>query len=274
MKGRDTRGHFAIRIDALQRLFMWHFLSGKIPLYLVTEYPKSGGSWMAQMLSAYCGIPFIRNLRPPFLSIRPCVLHGHHLYSPNFKNVFVVIRDGRDVMVSAYYHLLFHNDRNPAWAVEKYRKEVPFDNYESIIANLPSFIEYMVSTYARGLFRFSWSEFVLSWIDKDVPIIRYEDMLHDTVGTLYRAIRGGLGEDADVNKLRRIAGQFSFENLAKRKPGEENPESFLRKGVAGDWKRKFTKKACEVFDYYAGEVLIDLGYEQDRDWIRNWVTES
>jgi len=274
MTSRDTRSHFAIRLDALQRLFMWHFLSGRVPYYLVTEYPKSGGSWVAQMLSAYRGIPFIRNRRPSLLSPKPCILHGHHLYSPHFKNVFVVIRDGRDVMVSAYYHMLFHNDKNPPWAVEKSRKRVPFDDYENVIGNLPLFIEYMFTKHARGLFRFTWTEFILSWIDKDVSIVKYEDMLQDTVGTLRWAIQKGLGEEPDTQKLQRIAHQFSFENLAKRKPGEENQRSFLRKGIAGDWKSKFTREACEVFDHYGGDMLIQLGYEQDRNWVRDWVSAN
>ena len=29
---------------------MVHMLSGAIPLYIVNEYPKSGGTWVGQML--------------------------------------------------------------------------------------------------------------------------------------------------------------------------------------------------------------------------------
>lgn len=268
---RDTRSRLAIRIDALQRLFMWHFLSGKVPLYLVTEYPKCGGSWFAQMLATYLEVPFVRNQRPRLLFLEPCVLHGHHLYSPTFQNVFCVIRDGRDVMVSAYFHTLFHNDKNPPWAVEERRNEVPFNNYENVEKNLPLFIEFMFTEHSQGLFHFRWDEFVSSWINEDAPVVKYEDMLEDAASALYGALEKVTGETPDIERLREIEHQFSFENIAGRKRGQEDTKTFLRKGVAGDWKNRFTQEACEVFDRFAGETLIQLGYEENREWIKDWV---
>ena len=55
--------------------------------------------------------------------------------------------------------------------------------------------------------------------------------------------------------------------MAKRNPGEENKHSFLRKGVAGDWKNHFSKEARQVFNKFAGRELIKLGYEVDVDII-------
>ena len=53
----------------------------------------------------------------------------------------------------------------------------------------------------------------------------------------------------------------SFEKLSKgRKRGEEDPSSFFRKGVAGDWKHVFTQGEREIFDNEAGELLVTLGY--------------
>ncbi len=39
--------------------------------------------------------------------------------------------------------------------------------------------------------------------------------------------------------------------------------------VSGDWTNHFSKKAVEIFDHYAGDTLIDLGYEKNREWINN-----
>ena len=50
----------------------------------------------------------------------------------------------------------------------------------------------------------------------------------------------------------------------------ENISSFLRKGVAGDWKNKFNKEAAMIFDHYAGDMLIKLGYETDHNWINKF----
>lgn len=37
--------------------------------------------------------------------------------------------------------------------------------------------------------------------------------------------------------------------------------------MIGDWRNNFTQEARQVFDYYAGDELILLGYERDRDWV-------
>lgn len=265
---RDNRSHMAIRIDALQRFVMINLLSGKLPIYLVTEYPKSGGSWVAQMLSEYLRLPFIRNRRPPILAPTACVFHGHYLYGKRLKNTLVVVRDGRDVMVSAYYHFLFHNDKNPPWTVEQFRKKLQFSDYDNITENLPLFIEYMFVVHSQGMFRFSWTEFLQSWMQYGVLFIKYEDLLNGAEEALAKALVSLTGEDPDYRKIQEIVQKYSFENLAKRKPGQENVGSFLRKGIAGDWKNKFSRRACEVFDKYGGEMLISLGYEKDNSWIK------
>ena len=67
--------------------------------------------------------------------------------------------------------------------------------------------------------------------------------------------------------LAAVVERFSFANQAQRQPGDEDVESFVRKGIVGDWKNAFTREAAERFDHYAGRELIALGYEQDRSWI-------
>jgi hypothetical protein len=52
------------------------------------------------------------------------------------------MRDGRDVMVSFYYHSLFKNERFNAKLVEMTRKEVSFKDFDNINKNLSAFIEY------------------------------------------------------------------------------------------------------------------------------------
>ena len=97
---------------------MVYGLSGRLPLYVVTELPKSGGSWVSQMLSDYLCIPFPRNRFP---RLETCVMHGHYLFGKRMKNVVVVLRDGRDV-VSYYYHCLFENELNNMRLVQRVEK--------------------------------------------------------------------------------------------------------------------------------------------------------
>ncbi len=267
----DSRPFIAIKIDAFQRLLMWYFLSGTIPYYLVTEFPKSGGSWMCQMISECLSIPFPRNKRPAIKNLgKPCVLHGHLSYNSNFKNVVCVIRDGRDVMVSAYYHSLFHNDRNVHWLVDKRRAELCFSDYDNIKDNLPTFIEYMFSKGSGSVFRYTWDKFNLSWNDKNIPIVRYEDLLDNCAATLQKTLFKLIGKNISYDRISNTVEKYSFKNVAQRNRGEEDCNSFIRKGIYGDWKNKFTRKACKVFDYYAGDALLKLKYENNRRWINSY----
>ncbi len=259
----DRRGWVAIKADALIRWIMWRTLSGRLPLYLVTEYPKSGGTWFSQMLAECLAVPYPQNRMP---RLEPCVMHGHHLYHPAFRNVFCVVRDGRDALCSAYFHVLFDHGINRL-LVRKFRANVPFRDYDRVQENMPAFIEFMFTARDRGPFKFTWSQFVRSWIDKGVEVVKYEDLLADASTTLRRALRNVLGLDVNTERLREVERKYAFEAVARRRPGQEDRRSFLRKGIAGDWREKFSREARQVFDHFAGEELILMGYEPDHTWV-------
>ncbi len=243
---------------------MVYGFSGILPLYVVAEYPRSGGTWFGQILAEYLNIPFPRNRKPAF---RSCVMHGHYLYSPLIKNIFIVVRDGRDVMVSYYFHSLFINDKFNASRVERTRRALRFEDYHDVKKNLPKFIKYK---FTKSIYnRFTWCEFANNWLDKGVTLVKYENLLQDAAREAGRAIENVCGVKADYERLEKAAAKYSFKNQSQRDPGEENRSKFLRKGIAGDWKNYFTKDACEVFDNYAGETLIRLGYEKDKSWIND-----
>src|SRR5215218_4413242 len=101
----------------------------------------------------------------------------------------------------------------------------------------------------------------------DVVHVRYEDLSRDTAGELRRIVFGLTGKQLSPREASAIVEEFSFERQAGRRAGEEDRRSFLRKGVVGDWRHHFSPEAREVFDRYAGEELILLGYERDRTWV-------
>lgn len=260
----NQRSRGVIWLEAAQRAVMWRFLARRLSLVLVTEYPKSGGTWVAQMISDYMRIPFPRN-RPPRLEA--CVLHGHRAFDSAFRNVCVVLRDGRDVVVSAYYHMLFENEKNDHGFVRSNRKKLGFRDFDDIEGNLPSFIEFLFTRRTNVFYNFTWAEFVRGWHDKDVAMLRYEGLRSDPTVELGRAIEKLTGESPDPERLRAAIDRYSFDRVANRKPGEENVNSFIRKGIVGDWRNKFSPEARISFDHFAGQELVLLGYEPDRTWV-------
>ncbi|MEM6299905.1 MAG: sulfotransferase domain-containing protein [Bacteroidota bacterium] len=262
---KDQIAKFSFKINGGIRWLMWNYLTDPLNLVLVSEFPKSGGTWFSQMLADALNIPFPRNRIP---NDTPCLLHGHHLYKKNFGKMIGVVRDGRDIMVSAYHHFLLKNDKNTDYAINFYRQRVPFDDYDNIEANMSAFIIYMFEGYAKRPRYFDWSEFTSQCIDDpNICLIKYEDLLKQASEKLNEAISFLGYPSVKEKQLDKIVEAYSFKNLTKRKPGEESKQSFLRKGVAGDWKNYFNHESRQVFDQYGGETLIKLGYEKDNKWV-------
>ena len=96
--------------------------------------------------------------------------------------------------------------------------------------------------------------------------VRYEDLLVRPNEEVKRLL-GFLGVDTDERLVEHCVSSASFERLSRgRQRGQEDPSSFYRKGVAGDWRNYFSEEDRRVFKEEAGELLIRLGYEDDLDW--------
>lgn len=231
------------------------------PKIVLTEHPKSGGTWIGQMLAAYLGVPHPRNRLPPRSR---CVLQGHYLHTAPANDTVVVWRDGRDVMVSYYYYALLDPLTRPAWRAG-HRQRLGIKDIHDVHRYLPRFIEYCFADGPPA--NMTWTSFAGAWQGRDGCVqTSYEAMKADPAQELTRILRYLSVGEVDQARLDACIAQFSFEKMVGRKPGEEVAGSFLRKGIVGDWKSKFTREARAVFDHHAGQTLIDLGYETDRSW--------
>ena len=221
---------------------------------IVNEFPKSGGSWVAQMLSDTMSVSFPRNRLP---HLKRSVLHGHYKHSSNMKNVTVVWRDGRDVMVSWYFHRVVGNEFSNKDVTSRLRKELDIRDESDISLYLPRFIEHCMSNPRKPAF--SWPQFVDDWIERDCVHVKYEDLHQNAIGTL-RRIAEANGTDTSELDISAVVEKYSFESQSMRKVGVENTSSYLRKGIVGDWKTKYSNEAIEVFEYYGKSALQRLGY--------------
>jgi hypothetical protein len=70
-----------------------------------------------------------------------------------------------------------------------------------------------------------------------------------------------------VDVLRYIVERHSFRRKSGgRKKGEENRSHHYRKGVPGDWVNYFDDKLKQSFKDRYGDLVVQLGYENDYDW--------
>ena len=230
---------------------------------VLTEHPKSGGTWVSRMIADYLGVPNPLDSLPPR---RRCVLHGHYLHVANANDLIVMWRDGRDVVVSHYYYHLFHRRKTmPGWA-EKQQERLGIKDIHDIQLNLPRYIEYCFTDGPPH--NMTWTSFAETWKNRSGYLETSYEKMRDKPERELKKILTHLADDGiDDEKLKRCVMKFSFENATGRKPGEENAYCFVRKGIVGDWKNHFTRDAREVFDHFAGQALIELGYEADHSWV-------
>ena len=183
-----------------------------------------------------------------------------------------LIRDGRDQAVSHNHHrwnrvpsveeggrlTLEEQDKR-----DRYRKDP-----EGFLASGESIFseEYLVAA-ATG-----WSSKVGAAYREGPAVLRdgytevyYESLLErpeEEMGRLFRF----LGAEDDERTVRGCVDSNRFEKVAKRQAGSEDSASFLRKGVAGDWRNVFTERDKAIYKEFAGDLLVEMNYERDNGW--------
>jgi hypothetical protein len=240
----------------------------------VMAFPKSGGTWVRRLLSDLLPVHDHRAGR----SSSGSVVHDHWPYSPALRPAVYVVRDGRDVVVSLY----FHHVRDVTIGTPRAKHVHAFlvrtlgagYDLDAVSANLPAFIRSLTEHPFGGILRASgnrrfksWPAHVADWSHRPgVLHLRYEELLADTVGQVDGLCRW-LGLDLLLEEVVAAVEHNSFGAITGRRPGQADPTAFARKGVAGDWRTYFTAEAAAEFDAFAGAALVELGYEPDRAWL-------
>jgi Sulfotransferase family len=84
--------------------------------------------------------------------------------------------------------------------------------------------------------------------------LRYRDLHVDPVGETERLF-SFLGASAERGLIEEVVAATSFEATSGRKAGEEDPSSFLRKGVVGDWMTRLDPGTAERISESCGELM-------------------
>ncbi len=202
----------------------------------------------------------------------------------DFKGIHV-IRDPRDIIVSAYF---------------SHRNSHPSDDWPKLVEIRNRLLALPLSEglmYELELMRPRIDD-IADWdYEQSTTIeIKFEDLIVNPYDTLFDAFMFiGLARDVNMSSIRQTGGLFasnvrrllgshkrdylslselaqvirdnSFSSKTKgRRQGEEDAKHHYRKGVAGDWRQYFERQHIEFFKENYNRCLIKLGYEKDIDW--------
>jgi hypothetical protein len=238
---------------------------------IVAEYPKSGGTWIVGMLGDALQLPkrdiYINDQHPwledsskgidlrkhPWFADSAslnltdnCIIKSHELpNSPliNFPAKFIhLVRDGRDVVVSKYF---YEKDFCVANGIYE-RFDIPFEDYVVQVA-------------------LEWRNYVFAWMKCGIATIKYEHFLQDARNTACMALEE-LGLAVEDAELQQAIDANTKTKLRQALDKAHKYNTFIRKGVSGDWKHFFSKTDVRTFKEVAGDALIQLGYESSAHW--------
>jgi hypothetical protein len=253
--------------ELIARRYGEHF-----PMWIGCGFPKSGTVWLCRLLSSYLGVPFPQNYGMP-IAMR-AVVHAHWEYHPGLPSTAYIHRDGRDVMVSLYFHQvrqmsMRRHPRSVAKLERRFRHlfGAGFDPTD-VRSNLATFIEaeFEQPAYGAG----TWSAHVEDWLGAphdNVQPVGYEALKTDTVGAFGSLMTRMLGAEADPRLVRLAVERNDFDLFSGRSAGQEDRGDALRKGIVGDWRNHFSREAAEMFEARAGAQLRLLGYESTPGWL-------
>jgi lipopolysaccharide transport system ATP-binding protein len=165
---------------------------------------------------------------------------------------FVIVRDLRDTMVSAYFSIKFSHPT--VGEIETWRK----------MLNDMSEEDGMFWVLEKWLPRVASIQY--SWWKSGERLIRYEDLLRNDVGVLKQIIIDEAGWPITPEELEKIVIANRFENITGRQKGVEDIKAHERKGISGDWQNHFTPQVKDAFKALYGGLLVALGYDDDLSW--------
>jgi len=255
MSGNKNRSRIALKVEGGYRKAFLRLYANKKKSVLVTEYPKSGGSWLSLMISEIAGISFPRNTIP---TIKTSIFQGHYLSTYGISKSVVLWRDPKDILVSWYHHSVIGNDHSNPKFVQQTRVAIGANNPEDIKGNLSNFIEYSFS--GRMSPGFNWNDFFDRWFfDDSVLHIRYEDLVLEPFESFSKLVLS-LGFSPEQSVIEDVLDKYSFKNVSGRNPGISDEKSFVRKGVVGDWKNYFSEGDLQLYKQLVGDRTAKAGY--------------
>ncbi len=265
----------------------------------LVSFPKCGNTWtrflVANLIHSNGQVSFanIEQLVPDIHGQsrkalrqlpRPRILKSHECFDPRYQRVIYVVRDPRDVAVSAYHHDRRERKIPDDLPIERYvtervlRSDEYFgtwgDHTRSWLVTAKNFAHYtrLKAGFAGNMG--SWGENVTSWLatrgdSRDFLLLRYEDMLEDTARELAK-IASFLKINAGHGELQRAVEMSSADRMRmleardrrlwKTTKGSRSDIPFVRKAKAQQWWDELPPSALATIEAAWGPVMDLLGY--------------
>ena len=235
---------------------------GRPPFIMLTEFPRSGGNWIRDVLADTLQLPAPRFNRVPALF--PCIAHNHDPRPLLSHPCIYVMRDPRDIFLShrAKVWTTFQS-AGPAGR-QRALKRHPSLRRADPSSDGPDMTAFYAEWLERPLgSRVGWGTHVAPWLDNPNPqlaLIRFEDMHERAETTVRAAVERLAGHPPEDFVIDFAIQRNSFEAQTGRKPGEVDSSSTKRQGLAGAWRKNLPPALAGRFMQDLGTIIEKAGY--------------
>ena len=229
---------------------------------IVVGYPKSGNTWITRLVGELLQAPIIGfwNSNQYEMAVEGLdrssnfqIYKGHQefnklkLNSSGQTKIIYVIRDPRDICISAFHYWKFgilplKNDFYDL--LRKIYNKFIYPLFFTKNRRLNKMINIIIKgDKQKSWLDIPWNNHVYTYLDKDVLIIKYEDMLSNPFDSC-KQILSYLNYHLSDDEIRISIDNQSFERKKNQLSLERTKREteFLRKGQAGDGKKNLSKK--------------------------------
>jgi hypothetical protein len=174
--------------------------------------------------------------------------HSNPLESlPKYIKQITVLRDPRDVIVSAANHLSFLPVELGGWG-----KEFSAKSQKDQILELIEKANFIYDLFIN------WSNC------ENCLVLRYEELKRDPLTEINKIVTY-CNLNIKLDRIKLAITKNDFQKKSGRNPGDIKSGTFLRKGIVGDWKNVFDKEMLEyLYENENGrwrKLINDLEYE-------------
>ncbi|MBU6283212.1 sulfotransferase domain-containing protein [bacterium] len=234
----------------------WLFAKGLVqPHVVILSHYRSGFQWFRQV----CRANLERHaVMPPQSRFQHYPVERMPPGRPLRRNALLLVRDGRDVMVSLY---LSSTRDGPDGTRRWEGSGLPVTFSEFLRLDFMRVRDWRGNVVEERNPADFWSRFNRDWLDHAdvVATVRYEDLLEEQAREIER-VRLALGY-APVSRPPAIV-DLDFD---KHSPVGSNILPGYRRRSVGNWRKSFDADDLAWFERHAGETMRRLGYGESSE---------
>jgi estrone sulfotransferase len=268
----------------------------------IVSYPRSGNTWtrflVANLLHPGDPVTFenIERVVPDMHAQskrffrrlpRPRVIKSHEYFDPRYRRVIYIVRDPRDIVLSAYHFHRKQRQIEDNYPLERYVTRFLAGDVFSVYASWGQNVASWLATRpvghlatGPGLFG-NWGDSVSSWWEApkngvDFLLLRYEAMVENPESELAR-IAAFLGISATPDLLSQTVARSSADAMRKLEQSQakswvltkntRQDVPFVRAATSGGWKSALPSESVAEMERVWGHLMKAIGYELTSDFL-------